>query len=429
MRTIISFDAILINIKKGHKMKVKILTITFLLSSISYGAVWKTTASWNQQYKSDFKDWMKNKVTTDFFSNPTKKYYGVKVDCADVTYALRAVFAYENGLPFKVRNPVYRRGHRYKHWTNEIPKFDKRGSSKQRFIAFVNFLGNSLGTETLNAYDSYPLKISKVDSADIYSYKKRTSSGYTRHTYNIVDVTETGNFQLIWSNQQRKKEGKPMKYAEWSKLSKRPYKYKWGFRRLNYPGDYSTKQSQREDYSFEQFELAKKLDEKQFFLKVKNSLKTRDEDPNKNLKRQLDNLCSQAKERIDIVKSGDDYRRSINGRCMNYTEYDDYSTPGRDGRFLDLFKRLSETVASYKEEGLYGRVEYALSQDIEGILESQSRDTNVCLIKYKPSATPISLKNIYNGLKTKRFSSHPNDNIDRRWGKSVKSKTSCKTWY
>lgn len=410
-------------------MKKQILAVSMLASTLSYGAIWQTTAQWNAQYKEDFKEWVKDKVTTDFFTNPQSEYYGIKVDCADVTYAFRAVFAYENGLPYQVKNPVYRNGHRYKYWTNEMPKFDRYSAGKKRFIRFVNFLGDSLGTETLNAYDSYPLKISKVDSADIYSYKKRTASGFTRHTYNLKDVTDVGNFQLIWSNQQRKLEGKPMKYAEWSKLTQRPYKYKWGFRRMNFPSDYSTTMSQREDYGTEQYTLAKTMNETQFFKTVKNKLKTRDEDPNINLNRQIKNLCDQAKERIDVVKGGDDYRKSINNRCMNYTEFDNYSTPSRDGRFLDLFKRLEETLATYKLEGLDSRIGPELLEDVESILNAENADTYRCVIHYKVGGKGLSLKDIYNGLKSKKLSSHPNDNLDRRWGQSVGSKTRCKVWY
>jgi hypothetical protein len=409
-------------------MKKLLIAVALTLSSLSFADVWHTNSQWNETYKEDFKSWISTETSTDMFTNRTSPYYGIKVDCADVTYALKAVYAYENNLPFKVRNPVYKKGHKYKYWSNEISKFDRYTDDRKRMIAFVNFLGDSLGTETLNAYDSYPIKISKVDSSDIYSYKKRTNSGYTRHTYNILDVTETGNFRLLWSNQQRKKEGSPMKYAEWSKLSKRPYKYMWGFRRLNYPSDYEIKQASRADYSREQYTLAKTLDEAAFFLKVKNTLKTYDESPDSNIKRHFKNLCDQAIERIDVVKSADDYRKSIGGRCMNYKEFDDYSTPSRDGRFLEQFNMLKTAVQTYKVEGTYNLVDENLKRDIYSIYNSNSSDTMKCPITIKAGVS-ISLKEIYQGLKNKMLSTHPNDNLDRRWGRSVGSKTRCKTWY
>ena len=409
-------------------MKTLLIAITLILSNLSIADVWHTNSQWNDNYKEEFKTWISSEVTTDMFTNRASRYYGIKVDCADVTYALKAVFAYENNLPFKVRNPIYKKGHKYKYWSNEITKFDRYKDEHKRMIAFVNFLGDSLGTETLNAYDSYPIKISAIDSADIYSYKKKTSSGYTRHTYNILDVTQTGNFKLIWSNQQRKKEGSPMKYAEWSKLSKRPYKYLWGFRRFNFPEDYETSESQRIDFSREQYQLAKTLDENAFFLNVKNTLKLYDENPDVNIKRHFNNLCDQAVERIGVVQTAELYRKSIGGRCMDYKEFDDYSTPSRDGRFLEQFNMLKEAVKAYKDEGQFRLISEDLKRDIESIYNTQTADTFKCPIIYK-SGSSISLKEIYQGLKDNNFSTHPNDNIDRRWGKSVGSKTRCKTWY
>ncbi len=410
----------------SHGFFILIFTI---LSSFSHAAVWETTASWNDEYKANYREWVKNEVTTDYFSNPDNKYYGVLVDCADVTYALRAVFAFENGLPFKVKNTLYRKGHRYKYWTNEISKYDKYEDSKKRFIKFINYIGEWLGTYSLVINDSYPLEVSKINSADIYSYKKETDSGYTRHAYNIKAITEAGNFQLIWSNQQRKLEGKPMKYAEWSKLKERPFKFQWGFRRFNFPDDYSLEIEKREDYGIDQFSWAKELDEKAFFKKVKKIFKVRDETPDTNLTRQLKNLCEFANERVEVVKSGDKFRGKIKNRCMDYTEFDNYSTPSRDSRFFDMFKELEETINAYKSAGLSGQIEIKLLNDVESIFDEKKPDTKKCPVTYKKGAKSLSLKAIYYGLKSKKFSSHPNDNIDRRWGKSVGKKTDCKTWY
>ena len=101
-------------------MKLLLFTLAMSVSQISFAKVWDTTATWDDFYKQSYSDWMKNEVKTDMFTNKNSRYYGIKVDCADVTYALRAVFSYENGLPYKVKNPVYKKGHKYKYWTNEI---------------------------------------------------------------------------------------------------------------------------------------------------------------------------------------------------------------------------------------------------------------------------------------------------------------------
>ena len=140
-----------------------ILFITLIsISNIGIAQVWETDSNWNQEYKEDFKLWVKTQVKTDMFSNKDSPYYGIKADCADVTYALRAIYSFENKLPYKVKNPIYRKTHKFEYWSNDIEKFDHYRIGTPRLIAFVNFLGASLGTETLHAYDSYPVKLSSI---------------------------------------------------------------------------------------------------------------------------------------------------------------------------------------------------------------------------------------------------------------------------
>ncbi len=408
-------------------MRASLLSI--LVISSTYAGVWDTTQEWDSAYREQFQDWMSShKVKTTMFTDKSSRYYGVEVDCADVTYALSAIFAYEHGLPFKVKNPVYKDGHRYKFWSNEINRFDKYPEGDKRLIAFVNFLGDSLGTETLNAFDSYPLKIESIAAGDFFGFKKRNGGGYLRHAYNIKDVLPTGNFELIWSNQQRKKEGRPMKQAEMN-LSNRPFQYSWGFRRFKTPEQHHMKASTIKDFSNEQYALAKELDEKQFFTHIKDKLKKYDEDPNDNLKRQIRNICNQANERIEVIASGEAYRQSINTRCMNYTEYDEYSTPSRDGQFLKLFSNFEETYKEFYQTGKLNEVDSITLDRARAILGKSSSSQSFCSIQYKEDSQRITLSQIFKKLKTGELSSHPNDNIDRRWGINVGAKTNCKKWY
>ena len=408
--------------------------ISLLIATSTFGGVWETTQDWDDSYREQFQEWMSShKVKTDLFTNKSSRYYGIKADCADVTYALSAIFAYENGLPFKVKNPVYRRGYKHQFWTNRIDRFDNYRSGDKRLIAFVNFLGDSLGTETLNVNDSYPLKINSISAGDFFAFKKRQSSGgFLRHAYNIKDVLPTGVFELIWSNQQRKKErkkeGRPMKQAEMN-LSNRPNKYTWGFRRMKTPEQFAMNKSNIEHYSKEQYDLAKKYNDDKFFKHVKDSLKLYDEDPNDNLKRQIKNICNQANERIGVIASGEKFRKQIGGKCMNYGQFDEYSTPSRDGQFLKLFNNFSSTYKEFEEDGKLSRVSEKTLDRARAILGMRSTSKDYCKIQYKTGSKEITLNEIFTKLKSGELSSHPNDNIDRRWGVKVGKKTTCKKWY
>lgn len=406
------------------------IVLYLLLASTAFANVWDVKNSWNDQYYDELQEWIKgDDFHTNLFIDKNSRYYGVKADCADVTYAIRVIFSFENNLPFKVINPSYRRGHKYKYFSDELDKFNHIRDPHQRVVAFINFLGDSLGTEMLNLNDSYPIALAKISPADFHAYKIKKITGFLRHSHNIKEVTETGNFVLIWSNQQRKLENRPMKQAEWSTLSHRPYQYRWGFRRMMFPDYYELPKQYYQDYSTEQFGYADIFDEKKFYRHVKSLLKTREEDPNKLLKRQLDNLCSQANERIQVVQSSEAYRLQTGNKCMDYKDYDTYSTPSRDGRFLDQFNKLKDDYNELQEMGYLSEVDADLEETVEAILKGKSADSDQCLVEYLKGEPKLTLGEIYQGLKSGDFSSHPNDNIHRRWGVNRGKKTMCKVWY
>ena len=86
-------------------MTYKLITSTFLLLfSISLNAsVWNSTNSWNNEWERKYRDWVKNDLTPEIFIDG--RYKGISTDCADAVYTIRAIFSYENDLPFHFRNP------------------------------------------------------------------------------------------------------------------------------------------------------------------------------------------------------------------------------------------------------------------------------------------------------------------------------------
>jgi hypothetical protein len=199
---------------------------------------------------------------------------------------------------------------------------------------------------------------------------------------------------------------------------------------MKLPEYYSQEQSTFEDYSVKQFELAEKFDDNQYFKYVKKILKSVDEDPEVNLSRQLQSLCVQANDRVEVVASGEAYRQKIKGRCMDYKEFDEYSTPARDGRFFALFNRLKEYYTDYQVMGLDSQVDQDLLNQISNIFSSENIEAyEFCNIKYQDNSIDMNLSKIYQTMVSEKLSSHPNDNIHRRWGVSRGEQTNCKKWY
>ena len=65
------------------------------------------------------------------FNDPKSPYYGISTDCADTAYALRAIFAFENKLPFAITNPSGNRGASLS-LNNKSKKFDSAGPENKR---------------------------------------------------------------------------------------------------------------------------------------------------------------------------------------------------------------------------------------------------------------------------------------------------------
>ena len=80
--------------------------VAFIVSTNIEAAVWQDGQVWSVDFEKKYGEWMKSEaVHKDLFVSKESKYYGIIADCADASYALRAIFSLENNLPFKVLNP------------------------------------------------------------------------------------------------------------------------------------------------------------------------------------------------------------------------------------------------------------------------------------------------------------------------------------
>jgi hypothetical protein len=419
--------------------KLTLIALPLLYSAIASSSVWTDHNQWSQEYEESYGKWIESEIVhTTMFTDKSSKYYGIKVDCADVTYALRAIFSYENKLEYKVRNPIYKSGHKYKYYGNSINKFDKYTKGMPRLVRYVNFLGDSLGSETLTYFDSYSAKIDKLSSGSIFTYKYKQASGkYLRHVFNIKKVDEFGNFNMIWSNQQRKKNGSPMKYAEAFPVKHKPDKLQWGFKRFKWPSHFNKTEVKLNDLEGnEQHDLSKRLSEKDFFKSVKDTLKIYDEGENSVVLKQLRLLCNQAKDRVGAVLDSITYQKKINNRCMDYTEFDEYSTPSRDGRLKGMFDNLATIYTDMVNSGADSRLAPKNTTLVTAIINMDNvtftdlEEVNeFCSFKYSKTSVKINLADIYSRMKKGLVSTHPNDNLERRWGRTTGKKTNCKAFY
>jgi mRNA-degrading endonuclease HigB of HigAB toxin-antitoxin module len=431
------------NINLGGSMSLKLTLVA--LSSFAFGLsslqaeIWKTKKSWSPKAEKAYTKWFQsNAVNPKIFTSKTSKYYGINADCADAAYALRAIFALENDLPFKVINPTgSSSGKRY--LDNETDFFDSAGNKYQRLVAMINYLSDVVGTEHLSFHDTYPVKISSVKPGTLYTYKIVGADGnFIRHTYNIKEVTRLGDFDLIYSTQTVAKENLDLVYKRSRMVTNAPLINNWGFKRFKWPENHHISNTSLHPYfehSTEQYELAKSTDERAFFRHVTNILKKDNESAQSMITRKLRTACEESNERITYVNQGYQYQLKLNGQCLNYADFDAYSTPSRDKNLYSTFLDLKDAVDIVIKSGKENQVDFELMQMAYAVVygtnehSAEAADLKTyCPIRYKPGKA-LHLAELYRRVKSGLLSSHPNDSLEVRWGDSSEEKTSCKKWY
>lgn len=417
--------------------KVMAFLAVLVISTNLQAAIWQDTNTWSTEWETKFATWMKSEaVHKKLFTSKGSKYYGIKADCADASYALRAIFSLENALPFKVLNPSGSRSG-FKYLNNKTDKFDRAGSQDKRLVSMINYLGDSVGTEHLSHHDTIPVKISAIDAGMMFTYKiKRRFRRTIRHSYNIKSVTQYGDFDVIYSTQAIAKNNLEMIKRNGYSFSNLPHGT-WGFKRWKWPqheGMSNRSLPEVTAYSQEQYTLATELGKK-FFRYVKDKLKSSTEAPQQLLERKFRLLCIESRDRISYVNQGFDHHTRTNGKCMNFADYDAYSTPARDAALKSSYERFETDYKEIIKEGLENQVDFKILEIAKAIVKGVDEGSQVeqdlydlCSINYMEGKN-IHMAELYKRIKKEVMSSHPNDLKPQRWGDSKRNRTKCKVWY
>lgn len=410
---------------------LKALLLGLLSSNVS-AAIWPTLNQWDLDWESRYSNWMNSSAVREkIFTDKNSPYYGINTDCADTAYAFRAIFAYENNLPFAITNPSGSRGVS-KTLNNSTSKFDYIKDGNKRVVALINEIGSSVGTENLTRYDTFPPSIKSVAAGSLFTYKINARFGNTiRHAYNIKGINPVGTFDVIYSTQaNQKKHGDLLRRKEIEFVNKPSDP--WGFRKFRWPehiGKTLAGLPAELNASNEQFALADQLGTSAFFKYVKKTVASRQESVTQKMERLMDGVCNETNARIGYVNDALEYLKKTGNRCMNYQDFDAFSTPARDAAIHEQFVQLNEAVNEAKSEGETNTRTYDLANFIFNGVGDFSGDLLVkCPINYRAGVT-IDLREYWLRSKGKKLSSHPNDNVQARWGESTSSRTRCKTWY
>lgn len=409
----------------------KFVGVIFLIlsSTIVQSAVWETENNyWNGNWELKYQQWVSKNWKPDFFMSPAKPEYNrIPHDCADSIYLMRAVFAYENKLPFK----IHYLNKKNKYITNLMTNWDKYPED-QRFRQFALFLNDRVGTRSF-AKDSYPIALSQIKAGDLY-----VEPG--THSYGITGITDTGVTAIMSSTTPASPKYMIQLYSFPFFIPHDPVGMSDGYRRFKWPRNIAKPAQQQPGYSNEQYQIAQKvgLNYIPFTDIIAQKLQRRKEPLEEKTMRLMHSLCAFAKERVNYVNDGLAYVNRLRSQgkrqCMNAKEYDYYSTPSRDKRLFRFFTEVEKIAyqgGKLTEDQVNAQV---LARTIfhpelpDGLINELDK---FCGLAIYPGDNKkhINLRQLWDTLKLGKVSSDPHAPFDNRWGLTeTKYVGSCKTY-
>lgn len=393
------------------------ILILFSLALIpTHAAVWKHDKEWDGRWEKHYQHWVQTHWTPDKFMNASRPdYFLIPHDCADAVYLMRMIFAYENKLPFAIKDPA----NTSRTISNKMTRWDSEKDPVKRLRKFINYVNLAVGTRSI-ANDTYPVALADIKPGDVY-----VTPG--THSYQITQITDTGVPVIMSSTT-------PMGPKFLARLTSFPFfvpedkSYRDGYRRFIQPQNLRKPLNKQPGFSLEQFELAKAKDNNFIYFTdvMAKKLGKRPETREEKSERLINALCSFAKERTSYVTSAIYYigniRKNTKRRCMDATEYEYYSTPSRDKRLRRFFEEVRAVAftkgqASDPNKWSANRVAQAIFQP-----KPRKRDLDdlnyFCQIPLLEDGPQImSLRDLWLNLARGLVSSDPNAPLDARWGR------------
>lgn len=355
-----------------HKMLL-ILALA-LLPNFTKAAVWETTNSWSPQMEEEYAAWVKSDWKVDIFRNSRSPYKtNLDPDCADSVYAMRIIFASENGLPFAIIDPTSGRSI----MSNEMKKFDSYPAGTERVHAFLNWIWGVVGTVTLPA-DSYPIAVNR----DAFHPGAFMLAKESKHSYSLKKLNENGTPILYYSTQGNDGDLKVRSWPSEGFLFSAGIKQPSGMRYFRYPQHLRLDAWDVPGFSAEQYAFPAG----RWISTAQKRLALRQETVAENLQRHMSDICQLVNTRVELVNKAIAYNNMIGDRCLNYQEFDDLSTPSRDRQTKSAYDELE---ASYREAlRNNAKIPADMNEQIRNIFaDSMSDETGeqYCVFKYGTS--------------------------------------------
>lgn len=390
-------------------------------------AVWVDTQKWSNEWEEKYSAWVEAEFSSRYFMDGP--YGKIATDCADAVYAARIIFSYENKLPFVIKNP-YGQGY----YTNKMSNFDAKKEGKERVRSFLFNIFEQTSTKSL-PNDTYPVAINRANVragtvwlrpsreeefslARIFGGKDQRPG----HTDLVKSVSREGVVTLIGSTV-------PSAVRELKEVTDfyilPEIKVQTGLRNWKWPEHYNMKESQLPGYGLDQYEMGAQVNNygeggpqqgsktvQGWSQALKEKLALSTESKGAYLTRLAKNFCVLVKERVSIVATGENLRSRLGGSCMSYSQWDNYSTPGRDQMVVKSLKKL------IAETNLFPFLSRSSVEKTRRYLETCGT------LEIMPGRT-VDYTELAIRYSEDMISSDPNHPIEARWGEMQKPRSTC----
>ncbi len=379
-------------------MVIFILFLLIFLPFPSFGQTMKESPSqvwqvgdrrWTIEEEENYSQWVETHVTEDFFIR-----YKIPVDCADVPYAIRWIYARIARLPAAATT---KEGQFIGHWSMDwkhLPTHSEWHKDLRFRKALLHMLQETT-TRTL-PLDTYPIQITpdSVTPGTIF-FVTESHSG-------IIDrVVLDGSHAHPLQTWEATSPVKIQKMSGRDFLATRPestiysglVKFRWPVIQNGQWKYFPVKE--HPFYSEEQYRSSFYEGYADFIEAVAKRMDPKDYDPWEKMEKILDTTASYVRERVSIVLVG--YQRCRKGGCPEGSAlWEIHSTPGRDGRIILLMDHLAQIIESNQLD------KEKLREKMEAIRINISKDRS------------ITFYHLYQNYLW--LSPHPEDSVEARWG-------------
>jgi hypothetical protein len=352
--------------------------------------VWRVSdRRWSIEEEVQFGKWAEENVTENFFIR-----HKIPVDCADVPYAIRWIYARIAHLPAAATTKDNKL---IGHWSTQWGHLSTHAEwhRDQRFRAALLFMLNETTTRTL-PLDTYPIRI------DPESVTPGTPFFITEsHSGIISRVILDGSSAHPLQTWEATVPAKLQKINEKNFLAPRPestvysglVKFRWPIR-VNGQWKYLPAR-EHPFYSSEQYSSSFYEGYGDYVEAVAKRIDPTDYDPWDKMEKVVDTITRFLRYRIPIVLEG--HKKCWRGGCPEGSaQWENYSTPGRDGMITLLMDHLHKIIESNPLDPEKVR------EKMEAIHFPISKDLSVTFYHLYQNHLWLS--------------PHPEDSIEARWG-------------